>query len=63
MPILLYNLIRSKLFQKSLWRIFKRTHSNVVSINKDTMFCRCEDIKYSEILKYKDLPNVDRWIN
>ena len=59
MPILLYNLIRSKLFQKSLWRIFKRTHSNVVSINKDTMFCRCEDIKYSEILKYKDLPNVD----
>lgn len=59
MPILLYNLIRSKLFQKALWRIFKRSHSNIVSINKDTMFCRCEDIKYGEVLKYKDLPNVD----
>ena len=21
--------------------------------------CRCEDVRYSDVLKYKDLPNVD----
>jgi glycine/D-amino acid oxidase-like deaminating enzyme/thioredoxin reductase len=58
-PFLFFNLIRSKLFQKALWLIFNRSHSNIVSITKETMFCRCEDVKYSDVLKYKDLPNVD----
>jgi glycine/D-amino acid oxidase-like deaminating enzyme/thioredoxin reductase len=59
MPILFFNLMRSKLFQKALWKIFNRTHSNIASIKKETIFCRCEDVRYSEILKHKDLPNVD----
>ena len=30
-----------------------------MSIKAETMLCRCEDVKYSDVLKYKDLPNVD----
>ncbi len=59
MPILFSNLIRSILFQKFLWIIFKRSHSNIVSITNETIFCRCEDVNYGEVSKYKDLFNVD----
>lgn len=56
---IIFNLIRNFFFQIFLWRIFDRDHSNVVSINEDTIFCRCEDIKYKDVLKYKNIPNVD----
>ena len=59
LPLIFFNLTRSLLFQKCLWKIFKRTHSNIVSINKETIFCRCEDVKYGDISKYKDLVNTD----
>jgi len=58
-PLILFNLLRNFVFQIFLWRIFYRNHTNIVSINEDTVFCRCEDIKYRDVLKYKDTPNID----
>jgi len=59
LPILFFNVLRSNLFQKALWSIFNREHSNIISIKNDTILCRCEDVRYSDVLKYIDLPNVD----
>ena len=58
-PIIIFNLLRNTIFQIFLWRLFSRNHTNIVSINEDTVFCRCEDIKYKDVLKYKNTPNVD----
>ena len=55
----IFNLTRNLLFQKFLWKIFKKNHSNIISMNSETIFCRCEDVKYGEISKYKDLVNTD----
>ncbi len=58
-PLIIFNLLRSIIFQTFLWKIFNKNHTNTVSISKDTVFCRCEDIEYGEVLKYKNVPNVD----
>ncbi len=58
-PLIVFNLIRNKFFQFFLWRIFNKDHSNIVSMSEETVFCRCEDVKYKDIIKYKNIHNVD----
>ncbi len=58
-PFIVFNLFRNIFFQFFLWKIFNKDHSNIVSMCENTVFCRCEDVKYKDVVKYKDTPNVD----
>ncbi len=58
-PLIVFNLLRNIFFQFFLWRIFDKKHTNTVSISENTVFCRCEDIRYKDVIKYKNTPNVD----
>lgn len=54
-----FNLFRSKIFQFFLWKIFEKNISNTDFITNETLFCRCENVKFNEIKKLKDQKNID----
>ena len=54
-----FNLFRSILFQFFLWKIFEKNISNSNFITGETLFCRCENVKFNEVKKLKDQKNID----
>ena len=53
------NKIRSLIFQIFLWKIFEKKHSNIKFISSNTIFCRCENVKFKEVLNLKNIKNID----
>jgi len=48
------NLVRHRKFQRSLWRVFSYPRINLDLADRETIFCRCEEVTAGEVLDVID---------